>query len=219
MNITDFETIVIECDGILINHYQGILNKIYELQQNLPQNIPFKKSLIQDYIDHYHNQSQSLDDNGFCALHCFTYQTLMKQNQVAFNWKRTFQFGRAMKHWPMYEDAYGALHYLKKFFNVLIRCDREPEDIPNIINNLKISEQDLIIRSEQKDGLSDALSLRGLNSASTLLITTPDIAKINAFPNTRVVRRHQFKPEPDAQNESLADLVLEHQNLIRNTWH
>ncbi|MCE0494968.1 hypothetical protein [Vibrio salinus] len=219
MDITNFKTIIIECDGILINHYQGILNKIYELQQNLPQNIPFKKSLIRDYMEHYHNKSDSLTDNGFCALHCFTFQALMEQNQISFNWKRTFQFGRAMKHWPLYEDAYGALHYLKKFFKILIRCDREPEDIPYIINDLDIQSNDLIIRNDKEDGLIDELKFREIDVSSCLLITTPDIAKTNPFPNTKIIHRNQFKQNSDSHGDTLASLVVEHQNAIRNSWH
>lgn len=219
MDIVNYETIVIECDGILVNHYQGILNKIYELQQNLPQNIPFKRSLIQTYLDYYHNQSGSVEEYGFCALHCFSFQALMESYHFDVNWRRTFQFGRAMKHWPLFEDAYGALHYFKKFFHVLLRCDREPEDIHHIINKLGISKQALIVRNETKNGLADELNSRGINIETTLLITTADIAENCHFPNTKIIHRSNFKEEISSKNESLASLVVQHQNTIRNSWH
>ncbi|SHO55976.1 HAD family hydrolase [Vibrio quintilis] len=219
MDITQYKTLVIDCDGVLINHFHGILTKLYELQQDLPQNISYQEFLIQSYLDHYYDLSDSLSQNGFCASHCFTFQALMQRYKLNQDWKRTFRFGRTIKHWPLYEDAYGALHYLKKFFRVLIRCDREPEDIPYLIENLGINQEDLIIRGSEESDLSTTLSSQGNEVGSTLLLTTPHLAKITAFPNTKVIRRYPVSSSDHGSAESLADLVIEHQNILRSTWH
>ncbi|MDC0610257.1 hypothetical protein OAP63_05945 [Vibrio sp.] len=219
MDITTFDTLIIDCDGILVNHYQGILNKIYELQKNLPQDIPYQESVIHQYLKHYYNLSDSIYENGFCVTHCFSFQTLMNELKATSNWKHTFQFGRAVNQWPMYEDAYGALHYLKKFYRVLIRCDREPEDIPQIIKSLAITEHELIIREHFDSDLSNTIRSLGLNTHTTLLLTTPHLAELTQFPNTRVIHRSAvFLPE-NANRESLAKFVLEHQTALRSSWH
>ncbi|CAM3655489.1 hypothetical protein VA7868_04129 [Vibrio aerogenes CECT 7868] len=219
MDITKYKTLIIDCDGILVNHFHGILTKLYELQQNLPQDISYQTNLIQRYLDHYYHLSDALDQNGFCASHCFTFQSLMKQDQQNQDWRMTFRFGRTIKHWPLYEDAYGALHYLKKFFRVFIRCDREPEDIPYLIENLGITQKDLIIRGSQANDLHNVLATQGHDIESALLLTTPHLAHMTSFPNTRVIHRYRIPSSDQPTGESLADLVIEHQNILRNSWH
>ena len=216
MDTTQFSTIVIDCDGVLVNHCQGILGQINELQQNLPQEIPFQQSLIQQYLNHYYSLSSSLDENGFCASHCFTFQTIMSGIGIKTSWKKTFQFGRNMRYWPIYEDSYGALQYFKKFFRVFVRCDREPEDVARLIKNLGIEHSDIIIRDYNNQGLKNELLRKGEDIESCLLITTPRLAELTEFPNIQVIRRSTIFSHNDSGQRSLARLVFDHQDHLRS---
>jgi len=216
MDSTQFSTIVIDCDGILVNHCQGILSRINELQQNLPQEMPRQESLIHRYLNHYYSLSSSLDENGFCASHCFTFQKVMSDASVKTSWKKTFQFGRTIRHWPVYEDSYGALQYFKKFFRVYIRCDREPEDIPFLIKSLGIEHSDIIIRSQYNHGLINELLKKGEQVENCLLLTTQRLSELTEFPNIQVIRRATIFSQTDSGQRSLARLVFDHQDYLRS---
>lgn len=219
MDITKFTTIIIDCDGILVNHYKGILSKIYDLEQDLPQDIPSQEAIINQYLNHYYGLSESLLSNGFPASHGFAYQSIMKEHNRQSTWRKTFQFGRAMTKWPLYEDAYGALHYLKKFFNIFIRLDMETEDLPHIIKSLEMNREDLIIRGHKTGELLNTLEGKGEVIDDCLLLTTPNLAEVTQFPNVRILHRSPLCTPGTSSTESLANLVIEHQNTIRNSWH
>ncbi|MGP8305260.1 hypothetical protein [Vibrio sp. YIC-376] len=219
MDITKFTTIIIDCDGILVNHYKGILRKIYDLDQDLPQDIPSQKTIIKQYLDYYYGLSESLVSNGFLASHGFAYQFIMKELNRQYNWRKTFQFGRAMTRWPLYEDAYGALHYLKKFFKVFIRLDIEPEDLPHILKSLELNKEELIIRGQETSALSKILEEKGESIDDCLLLTTTSLAEVTQFPNVRILHRSPLYAPDTTKTESLASLVIEHQNTIRSSWH
>lgn len=216
MDSKRFGTIVIDCDGVLVNHCQGVLSKMNELQQELSQESQFQECLIHQYFNHYYSLSDTLDENGFCASHCFTYQKVMSNIKIKTTWKKTFQFGRTIRTWPIYEDAYGALQYFKKFFRIYIRCDRDPEDIPYLINNLGIEAADIIIRNHHNNGLISALDKKGEDIQHCLLLTTPRLAKLTNFPNVQVIRRATIFSHNDTNQRSLACLVFDHQTQLRN---
>ncbi len=216
MDSTQFSTLIIDCDGVLVNHCQGILGKMNEIQQDLPQDIVFQQSLIQHYLNHYYSLSNSLDENGFCASHGFTFRKMMSEANIQTSWKKTFQFGRTIRSWPIYEDSYGALQYFKKFFRVYVRCDREPEDVYNLVENLGISHSKLIIRNHNNQGLKQHLRLKGENIESCLLITTPRLAELTEFPNIQIIRRTTIFSQKDSGQRSLARLVFDHQDHLRS---
>ncbi len=216
MDSTQFSTLIIDCDGVLINHCQGILGKMNDIQQDLPQDIIFQQSLIQRYLNHYYSLSHSLDENGFCASHGFTFQKMMSEANIQTSWKKTFQFGRAIKDWPIYEDSYGALQYFRKFFRVFVRCDREPEDIEKLIKTLGINHTELLIRDYNNQELKNELLRKGENLESCLLITTPRLAELTEFPNIQVIRRATIFSHKDSGQRSLARLVFDHQEHLRN---
>jgi len=216
MDSTQFSTMVIDCDGVLVNHCQGILSKINELQQDLPQDMPLQESLIHQYLNQYYSLSSSLEENGFCASHCFTFQKVMSEANLKTSWKKTFQFGRTIRNWPVYEDSYGALQYFKKFFRVYIRCDREPEDVPFLVKSLGIEQSDLIIRSHNNQGLTNELLRKGVDIDSCLLLTTSRLAELTEFPNIQVIRRTTIFSQKNSDQRSLARLVFDHQDYLRS---
>ncbi|CAG8999744.1 MAG: hypothetical protein CENE_01723 [Candidatus Celerinatantimonas neptuna] len=216
MDITQYDTIVIDCDGILINHAQGILTNIYELQQDLPQNIAYRNDLIQRYFEHYYGLSDSISENGFCASHCFAFQQVMKHLSVRTNWREALRFARSVNDWPVFEDAYGALHYLRKFFHVLVRCDREPEDVPSIVDKFNINHRDIIIRTPGEDAIKSAIVRLGQSADTCLHLTSPFLAPLSSFENIQIIRRNDPAYESD---DSLARVVMEHQSHLRHSWH
>lgn len=216
MDITQYDTIVMDCDGILINHAQGILANMYELQQDLPQNIADRHDLIQRYLDYYYGLSDSICENGFCASNCFTFQQVMKQLDVRVNWREALRFARSVNDWPLFEDAYGALHYLRKFFHVLVRCDRDPEDVSHLVEKLHINHRDIIVRMPPSHSLNAALVSRGYDADTCLHLTSPFLAALSSFENTQVIRRNDPSYGSD---DSLASVVMSHQNCLRNSWH
>lgn len=216
MNITQFSTLVIDCDGILVNHCQGILTSIHNLQRNLPQDTKFKQAMLQFYLKHYYQLSERLEQNGFFASHCFAFQATMSNLHEDTSWKNTLSFGRTMSQWPIYEDSFGALQYFKKFFRVFIRCDREPEDIDYLIENLGITRNNLIIRTKDNGSLLEELKLRGENIDSCLLFTTPYLAQLTDFPNIQLFQRSKILNTNHYHHSSLAQQVFQHQNHLRS---
>jgi 2-haloacid dehalogenase len=241
MDITNFKAIIIDCDGILVNHHQGILTKIFDLQQNLPQDIPSQRKLLQHYLDHYYSLSPELNKNGFAATHCFAYQKLMENDllmgngqpiesdhfmksdqfienyQIEFTWKKAFRFVRSVSDWPNYEDAFGALQYLKKFFRVFVRCDRDREDIPSLLERLNLAENDVIPRSPNENQLKQFLDDQSIDPQSCLALTTPYLLSYTQLPHVKVLQRQTTGDnyEKAHADQTLASLVIAHQEKLR----
>ncbi|MEI8634777.1 hypothetical protein P4S72_27450 [Vibrio sp. PP-XX7] len=130
MRLTDYRVLLIDCDGVLIDHHGGIGSHLSVLQQNLPHKMKPQQACLAQYDAHVEALNPSLPELGFSALHCFAYQQFMQAQGTPVNWKESLHFARSIVDWPQYEDAFGALRYLRKFYNIIVRCDREPEDLP-----------------------------------------------------------------------------------------
>jgi hypothetical protein len=215
MSLMDYQVIIIDCDGILINSHQGILSKIYQLRQDLPQNQLTRQSLIQHFDACYYRQTPRIPELGFCALHALTYQQVLAHYSLKTHWKEMLHFARSANTWPRYADAWGAVQYLRKFFRVIVRCDRDIEDLPTLRSGFDLPAEEILIRTPDPHQIQQYLESQGISPQQSLMITTPALAKTFEVPNIHCIERGFIDP-PDTR-ENLAALVIAHQSALRQS--
>ncbi|MZI94953.1 hypothetical protein F9817_17385 [Vibrio sp. CAIM 722] len=210
MKKKELEVLILDCDGVLINHHQGFLTNLYNLRQDLPQNSVTRRAAITAFETAYAKYIERLPELGFSAIQCFCFAEVLEHFSRETNWREMLHYSRSIGKWPDYEDAYGALHYLKKFYRVVVRCDREMEDIEFIKKRFGIEKNDILLRDMEPDQIQRFLRSIGLTDEQGLVVTNPQNAQRLSFPYIREISR-AF----DGSKESLVSLIVEHQRKLR----
>ncbi|WP_407310513.1 hypothetical protein [Pseudomonas sp. nanlin1] len=162
------------------------------------------------------------------AFHGQLYQRVAQQLQVVADWDESVAFSSAANHWPIFEDAPGALQYLGKFYRLILIAPPHGIDIGSLVRRLPV-EFDAVIAPHGQDwhaGLAMALQRLGLNRSQLLPVRSTEVddpwSERVDFPLCTLRRGH---PQPWNHSEqamdgkrceyaSLADLVHAHQKAL-----
>ncbi|PPC74286.1 2-haloalkanoic acid dehalogenase [Pokkaliibacter plantistimulans] len=220
MHLTDYQALLIDCDGVLIDHESGIWSALQQFQQNLPHDALNRQQLMSDYHRTLNELMPRLSELGFTGCLCFAYRQLMESHGYQPSWRESLRFARAVVNWPLFEDAPGALLYLRKFYRVLVRCDRETEDVPSLCERLGVSAKEVIIRGETPEEEKRQLAERGVYPDHLLLVTNACLAAKNSYPAICLLQRPgslmKKQPKTKLRISSLAELVFQHQESLRH---
>lgn len=127
-------------------------------------------------------------------------------------------FARSVAGWSLFEDAPGAMLYLRKFYRLLVQGDRDAEDRGLLCERLGIMPEDFI--SLASDPLLDPewLKANELEAGNILQVTRPSSGR-QAGKDVCLISRDRSKhPAPCAADyciNSMADLVAQHQLSLR----
>ena len=210
MSDRQIQLVILDCDGVLINHHQGFLLNLYKLRQDMPQDILSQQKAINHYDERYVHYLRQLPELGFCAIQCFCFADVLTHFGLQAQWREMLHFARSIGKWPKFEDAFGALHYLKKFYRVMVRCDREKEDVEYLKQKFQLSPNDILLRDSEPDQIQRHLRSLGLTDDQAVVVTNPINAQTLTFPHVRVLSR-----AGSSTKESLATLIFEHQENLR----
>jgi hypothetical protein len=127
-------------------------------------------------------------------------------------------FARSVAGWSLFEDAPGAMLYLRKFYRLLVQGDRDAEDRGLLCERLGIMSDDFI--SLASDPLQDCewLQANGFKPGEILQVTRPSTDRQGTRDVCLICRGRVKHPTPCAADfciNSMADLVAQHQLSLR----
>jgi hypothetical protein len=127
-------------------------------------------------------------------------------------------FARSVAGWSLFEDAPGAMLYLRKFYRLLVHGDRDAEDRGLLCERLGIMPDDFI--SLASDPLLDPqwLKANAFEAGNILHVTRPSADRQTAKDVCLICRGRSKQPTPCAADyciNSMADLVAQHQLSLR----
>jgi hypothetical protein len=162
------------------------------------------------------------------AFHGRLYQGVAQLLQVVPGWDDSVAFGSSSSHWPIYEDAPGALQYLKKFYRLILIAPPQCIDVAGLGHRLPSAFDAIIEPSNQNWHSSLEQALQGLDLERSELLPVRSIesddpwAERVDFPLCTLRRGHkppwnhslQAMDGKRCEYASLADLAHAHQKAL-----
>jgi hypothetical protein len=217
MRLTDYRALLIDCDEVLIDRDSGVWAALQPLLEHHLE-APGRESVLALYKDVVRSLYPRFDELGFSGLLCFAHRQVAERLGLKATWEEGMTFARSVPHWTLFEDAPGAMLYLRKFYQLLVCVDRDLEDRGVLCERLGVPPEHLLSLAGNRLSRTDWLSALDLAPADTLLLSRPP-AQALASGGLCLIQRGRTEPAQACQADycinSMADLVSQHQLSLR----
>ncbi|WPC06179.1 2-haloalkanoic acid dehalogenase [Pseudomonas benzenivorans] len=217
MELTDYRALLIDCDAALFDRDSGIWTALQPLLEGHP-DVPGREEVLAEYDRVVRALYPRFSELGFSGLLCFAHRQLAERLGLKANWEEGMSFARAVCDWPLYEDAPGAMLYLRKFYRLLVYGDRDSADREGLCERLGILSEDFL--SPTSKPLEDRawLLTNDLDPKDILLVCGLS-AEVPVAGGLCLIQRGGTELDPsspaDFHINSMADLVAQHQRSLR----
>ncbi|MCJ8203212.1 2-haloalkanoic acid dehalogenase [Pseudomonas sp. RGM2987] len=217
MRLTEYQALLIDCDEVLVDRDSGVWAALQPLLENHGEP-PDKARVLVEFNEVLQGLYPRFDELGFSGLLCFAHRQLAERWKLKVSWEEGMSFARSAAGWTLFEDAPGAMLYLRKFYRLLVQGDRDAEDRGVLCERLGIEQEDFI--SLASDPRQDPvwLEANGLETEAILQVTRPGARLQQAGAVCLICRSPDNPPQPCASDyciSSMADLVAQHQLSLR----
>lgn len=217
MGLTDYRVLLIDCDEVLVDRDSGVwaaLQPLFEGRRQLPD----RPALLADYKAVMRELLPRFQELGFSGMLCFAHRQIAERLGCKASWEESLTFARSVPYWPVFEDAPGAMLYLRKFYRLLVLVDRNIEDRGQLCERLGLEPDDLLSSAAHPLDQSHWLRDLGIEPAQALLLSR-EPAQAPASAGLCLIRRarleHRQPCTADVCISSMADLVRQHQISLR----
>ncbi|WP_223543804.1 HAD family hydrolase [Pseudomonas sp. BF-B-28] len=217
MYLTDYRALLIDCDEVLVDRDSGIWTALQPLLENHP-GMPGREEVLAEFEEAVRTLYPRFSELGFSGLLCFAHRQLAERFGLKASWEEGMSFARSACNWSLFEDAPGAMLYLRKFYRLLVYCDRDAEDREQLCERLGILPEDLHSRANNPLEDSEWLSASNLEPNKILQVSRPPAQPPKAAGLCLIRRGHEnYTQEYSAEFyiTSMADLVAQHQLSLR----
>lgn len=213
MDLTDYRALLIDCDEVLVDRDSGIWTALQPLLEHRP-GVLGREEVLSEFNEAVRRLYPRFSELGFSGLLCFAHRQLAERLGLEVSWEEGMTFARSVRNWSLFEDAPGAMLYLRKFYRLLVHGDRDAEDREWLCERLGIVPEDLL--SQASDPLTDrAWLLANDLKVEEILQVSRYPAESSASSGSCLIRRdHGRYTQPcpaDYCINSMADLVAQHQ--------
>src|SRR5471030_2030548 len=172
MGLTTYRALLIDCDEVLVDRDSGVWTALQPLLDSRGGQ-PQKEQVLAEYNTVVAGLYPRFAELGFSGVLCFAHRQLAAGWGLQASWEEGMSFARSAANWSLFEDAPGAMLYLRKFYRLLVRGDRDSEDRGLLCDRLGIMPDDFI--SLSGDPLLDPewLKTNALKRAHILQVTRP----------------------------------------------
>jgi hypothetical protein len=217
MDLTDYRALLIDCDEVLVDRDTGVWTALQPLLENRPGMLG-REEVLREFNEAVRMLYPRFSELGFSGLLCFAHRQLAERLGVKVSWEEGMTFARSVRNWSLFEDAPGAMLYLRKFYRLLVHGDRDAADREALCERLGIVPEDLL--SPASKPLADRAWLLAND------LKAEDVLQVSSFPAESpasaglcLIQRDQSRytqPCPaDYCINSMADLVAQHQLSLR----
>jgi hypothetical protein len=217
MYLTDYRALLIDCDEVLVDRDSGIWTALQPLLENHPGMLG-REEVLAEFDEAVRTLYPRFSELGFSGLLCFAHRQLAECFGLKISWEEGMSFARSACNWSLFEDAPGAMLYLRKFYRLLVYCDRDAEDREQLCERLGILSEDLHSRASKPLEDRAWLLANNLKPENILQITRPP-AERQKSAGLCLIRRGDENYTQDYSADfyitSMADLVAQHQLSLR----
>jgi hypothetical protein len=217
MELTDYRALLVDCDEVLVDRDSGIWAALQPLLENHPRSLS-KEEVLAEFGQVAQSLYPRFGELGFGGLLCFAHRQLAQRLGLESSWEEDMTFARSAGDWSLFEDAPGAMLYLRKFYRLLVYGDRDNADRDALCERLGIPPEDLLSRSVNPLLDPAWLSANDLEPKDILLVSAPS-ANPPASADLCLIRRGEAECVQPVNAHfcasSMADLVAQHQLSLR----
>ncbi|AOE61160.1 2-haloalkanoic acid dehalogenase [Pseudomonas corrugata] len=218
MRLTEYRALLIDCDEVLVDRDSGIWAALQPLLGS-HSDPPDKTQVLSEFDEALRALYPRFGELGFSGLLCFTHRQLAERWKLKVSWEEGMSFARSAASWTLFEDAPGAMLYLRKFYRLLVLGDRDAEDRGVLCERLGIEPEDFISLASDPLQDPDSLAANGLDTTAILQITRPGTRSHRNGAVCLICRTPEQPLQPCAADyciSSMADLVAQHQLSLRH---
>ncbi|UCP11584.1 2-haloalkanoic acid dehalogenase [Pseudomonas sp. MM213] len=217
MYLTDYRALLIDCDEVLVDRDSGIWTALQPLLEN-HSGMLGREEVLAEFDEAVRTLYPRFSELGFSGLLCFAHRQLAERLGLKASWEEGMSFARSACNWSLFEDAPGAMLYLRKFYRLLVYCDRDAEDREQLCERLGILPEDL--HSRASNPLEDGAWLldNNLEPENILQVSRPPAESPKSAGLCLIRRGHENCTQEytaDFYITSMADLVAQHQLSLR----
>jgi hypothetical protein len=217
MGLTEYRALLIDCDEVLVDRDSGVWTALQPLLDSRGGH-PDREQVLAEYSEVVRALYPRFAELGFSGVLCFAHRQLAERWGLKASWEEGMSFARSVAGWSLFEDAPGAMLYLRKFYRLLVHGDRDAEDRGLLCERLGIMPDDFI--SLASDPLLDPewLKANDFEAGNILHVTRPSADRQTAKDVCLICRGRSKQPTPCAADyciNSMADLVAQHQLSLR----
>jgi 2-haloacid dehalogenase len=238
MQLTDFKALTFDCYGTLIDWETGIIESLRPLTSRLDRVMP-RDDILAAHGRHEAAQQLQTPMLRYRELLAIVHKRLAEEWGVPATWEECRAHGDSIGDWPAFADSAASLHYLGKFYRLVILSN---------VDNLSFSQSqkklevrfDAVYTAEDIGSYKPSLrnfeymlsKLQGLGVAKPQILHTAESlfhdhapANQTGLASCWIHRRHDkqgfgatmnpgVQPTYDFRFNSLADFVAKHRELV-----
>jgi 2-haloacid dehalogenase len=239
MRLSDFKVLTFDCYGTLIDLESGMIEALKPLTRKVSRTLT-RNDILEAHARHEAAQQRYTPTMQYRNLLAVVYKRLAEEWGVPAPWDDCVAYGRAIGDWPAFEDSPGALHYLKRYYKLVILSNVDNESFAASNRRLKVAF-DAIYTAEDIGSykpsprnfhyMLEDLATRGVRKEEILHTAESmfhDHAPANQFnlATCWIFRRHNQEgfgatvkpdhmPSYDFRFNSLAEMVKAHEEELR----
>nr|WP_314568988.1 2-haloalkanoic acid dehalogenase [uncultured Pseudomonas sp.] len=213
MGLTDYRALLIDCDEVLVDRDSGVWAALQPLLDSRGGQ-PTREAVLAEFDAIVAALYPRFAELGFSGVLCFAHRQLAEQWGLHASWEEGMSFARSAGNWSLFEDAPGAMLYLRKFYRLLVRGDRDAEDRGLLCERLGIAPEDFISLADDPQWHNS----QAFDEQPILHVTRPSVGAEHALDRCLIGRHRATRPSPCAADyciNSMADLVAQHQLSLR----
>lgn len=217
MGLTDYQALLIDCDEVLVDRDSGVWAALQPLLDNR-RPLPDKEQVLAQYSEVIASLYPRFDELGFSGLLCFAHRQMAERLGIKASWEEGMTFARSVGTWMLFEDAPGAMLYLRKFYQLLVYVDRDAEDRGVLCERLGLGQENLLSKASHPMDQTDWLKTLDIDPGRTLLVSRPPAQSLPEGGLCLIRRGRAEHRQPclaDVCINSMADLVRQHQLSLR----
>ncbi|WP_339427882.1 MULTISPECIES: 2-haloalkanoic acid dehalogenase [unclassified Pseudomonas] len=213
MGLTDYRALLIDCDEVLVDRDSGVWAALQPLLDSRGGQ-PTRETVLAEFDAVVAALYPRFAELGFSGVLCFAHRQLAEKWGLHASWEEGMSFARSAGNWSLFEDAPGAMLYLRKFYRLLVRGDRDAEDRGKLCERLGIATEDFISLADDPQWHNP----QAFDEQPILHVTRPSVGAEHALDRCLIGRHRAKHPSPCAADyciNSMADLVAQHQLSLR----
>ncbi|SPJ32544.1 hypothetical protein [Kushneria phyllosphaerae] len=117
MQLTDYPRLCIAAHGVLMDRDTTIIAGLAPLLEQM-RDPPAQDQVLADYFRALHALTDA--DMNTVSAHCVVYCALAREWGLESDWQAGITFAGTVDAGTLYEDAPGAIHYLRKFYRLSV---------------------------------------------------------------------------------------------------
>ena len=213
MGLTDYRALLIDCDEVLVDRDSGVWAALQPLLDSRGGQ-PTREAVLAEFDAVVAALYPRFAELGFSGVMCFAHRQVAEKWGLHASWEEGMSFARSAGNWSLFEDAPGAMLYLRKFYRLLVRGDRDAEDRGVLCERLGIAPEDFISLADDPQWHNP----QAFDEQPILHVTRPSVGAEHALDRCLIGRHRARQPSPCAADyciNSMADLVAQHQLSLR----